>query len=107
MNTADNIGEAIKNSRIKKMMTQEELAEILDVTPTHIKHLESGHRKPSVPVLFTIAKTLDMSIDNIIFSNKHQNEKTIAEINNRLQYLSDNELNIILDLTDSIKKNKI
>lgn len=44
--------EAIRNERKDKRITQEELAEMLEVSPTHIKHIESGHRKPSIEILF-------------------------------------------------------
>lgn len=46
----------IKQTRIASGMSQEEFAEMLDVSSTHIKHMESGHRKPSVDILFLIAK---------------------------------------------------
>lgn len=57
---------AIRNTRKNKRISQEELAERLDVSPTHIKHIESGHRKPSVELLFEIAKVLNLSLDSII-----------------------------------------
>ena len=38
--------ETIRNERKDKRITQEELAEMLEVSPTHVKHIESGHRKP-------------------------------------------------------------
>ena len=40
--------ETIRNERKNKRITQEELAEMLEVSPTHVKHIESGHRKPSI-----------------------------------------------------------
>lgn len=38
--------EDIRKGRKNKKITQEELAEKLEVSPTHVKHIESGHRKP-------------------------------------------------------------
>lgn len=35
--------ETIRNERKDKRITQEELAEMLEVSPTHVKHIESGH----------------------------------------------------------------
>jgi len=49
-------------------ISQEYLAEILDVTPTHIRHIESGHRKPSIELLFQLAQMLDLSLDALIFN---------------------------------------
>ena len=53
--------EAIRNERKNKRITQEKLAEMLEVSPTHVKHIESGHRKPSVEILFALAKILNIS----------------------------------------------
>ncbi len=48
----DLIGKVVKSARIENNMSQERLSEILDVTPTHLKHIESGHRKPSIELFF-------------------------------------------------------
>ena len=60
--------EAIRNERKDKRITQEELAEMLEVSPTHVKHIESGHRKPSIEILFEITKILNISLDGVVFS---------------------------------------
>ena len=52
--------------RKNKRITQEELAELLDVTPTHVKHIESGHRKPSIEILLDLAKILKFSLDSMV-----------------------------------------
>lgn len=62
--------EAIRNERKNKRITQEELAEMLEVSPTHVKHIESGHRKPSVEILFALAKVLNISLDEVVFPKK-------------------------------------
>lgn len=59
--------EAIRNERKNKRITQEELAEMLEVSPTHVKHIESGHRKPSIEILFELAKILNISLDEVVF----------------------------------------
>ena len=58
--------ETICNMRKNKRITQEELAELLDVTPTHVKHIESGHRKPSIEILLDLAKILNFSLDSMV-----------------------------------------
>ena len=64
------LGSAIKIARQKKDLSQEALAEILDITPTHLKHIESGHRNPSIQLLFKIARVLQMSLDDVIFPER-------------------------------------
>lgn len=64
------LGNAIRNARMQRGLSQEYLAEMFDVTPTHIRHIESGHRKPSIELLFQLAKRLDISLDALIFQDK-------------------------------------
>ena len=47
------LGNTIRQARLNCKMTQEELAEAVQITPTHLKHIESEHRKPSIEVLFS------------------------------------------------------
>ena len=56
--------EDIRKGRKNKKITQEELAE----SPTHVKHIESGHRKPSIEILFEITKILNIPLDGVVFS---------------------------------------
>lgn len=54
------IGEIIKNYRIKKKMTQEELANILGVTNSLISKYEKNIAKPSYNCLIELIKVLDI-----------------------------------------------
>ena len=42
------LGETIRTARMKKGLTQECLAEMLDITPIHLKNIEGSRRLPSV-----------------------------------------------------------
>ena len=43
---------------------------MIDITVTHLKHLESEHRNPSIEVLFKLVSTLNLSIDNLFANDK-------------------------------------
>ena len=64
------LGEAIRMARRRKGLTQEELAERLDITPAHLKHIESERRNPSVPLLFQMMELLDFSVDALVFQDR-------------------------------------
>lgn len=81
--------EAIRNERKDKRITQEELAEMLEVSPTHVKHIESGHRKPSIEILFEITKILNISLDGVVFSKNESARTDTREKVNRLLDVSD------------------
>ena len=77
------LGSAIRNARINSKITQEELAEMLGVTPTHLKHIESEHRKPSIEVLFMLSHILHMSLDALFldYDCDYEKKRLISEIN--------------------------
>lgn len=64
------LGEAIRAARMKKGYTQEQLAEILDITPIHLKNIEGSRRLPSVPLLFQMMALLDFSVDALVFPDR-------------------------------------
>ena len=64
------LGEAIRSARMRKGLTQEALAELLDITPIHLKNMESSRRKPSVPLLFQMMEILDFSVDALVFQER-------------------------------------
>lgn len=66
------LGEAIRAARMKKGLTQEALAERLDITPIHLKNIEGHRRLPSVPLLFELMKILDLSVDALVFPERRE-----------------------------------
>ena len=66
------LGEAIRAARMARGLTQERLAELLDITPIHLKNIEGSRRKPSVPLLFQIMALLDMSVDELVFPDRRE-----------------------------------
>jgi len=99
------LGAAIRAARLKKGHTQEQLAELVEVTPTHEKHIESGHRLPSVEVLFSIAQALDMSLDNVIFPE--QEDGRVREMQIMLNQCGERELAVLLDVARSLLRNRV
>ena len=60
------IGLRIQKARKKKKLTQGELAEIVDVTATHISHIENGATKLGLPTIVDIANALDTTVDRLL-----------------------------------------
>lgn len=59
-------GNRLYAERKKAQMTQERLAELLNVSPAHIHHLEKGNRYPSIQLLIQISNLLNVSIDYLL-----------------------------------------
>lgn len=98
------LGNQIRESRIENRISQEQLAELVNITPTHLKHLESEHRKPSLEVLVSLMEVLHFSFDGLVFPIPTEREKRSQEIELLLRACSDQQLEIILDVTRSLLK---
>lgn len=56
----------IKENRIKKNYTQEELAEIINITPRQLQRIEKDENKTKIETLKKIVKILQIPDDEII-----------------------------------------
>jgi transcriptional regulator with XRE-family HTH domain len=63
------IGQRIKIARIKKGVTQEAVADLIDITPAHMSNVETGKTKVSLPTLIAIANALSVSVDTLLCDN--------------------------------------
>ena len=61
-----NIGEKIKDLRRNRSMTQEALAERVNVSTSFVGHVERGTRKASLETLVAMANALDVSLDYLL-----------------------------------------
>lgn len=60
------IGQKIKQIRLSKKITQEQLADAVGVGVTHISHLETGSGTVSLKVFLSIVNCLECSADEIL-----------------------------------------
>ena len=76
------IGKRIKIARIKADLTQERLAELIDISPTHLSNIETGTTRVSLNTIISIANALSVTGDDLLCDNivmaKVQFEKDIA-----------------------------
>lgn len=104
-------GAAIRNARLENKLTQEKLAELLEVTPVHVKQLESGSRMPSVELLHNIAITLNFSVDGAFFPADAKNEDMLHKLERILHLCTPHDLRVVYatasTLTDKDMENSI
>ena len=60
------IGRRIKVARERKGLTQEQLAEMVDLSPMHMSVLERGVKPPKLETLIRIANALDVTADILL-----------------------------------------
>ncbi len=60
------LGMRIKEIRINRNLTQENLAQMVDCNSSHISNVENAHTKVSLMALLAIANALDTTIDYLL-----------------------------------------
>ncbi|MBE6966124.1 MAG: helix-turn-helix transcriptional regulator [Ruminococcaceae bacterium] len=80
----ESIGNRIKEIRLSKKWTQAYLAEMSEVEPSNISHIERAATKVSLPTLVNIANALGVTLDEImvgsLIQRKHISSKIIDDI---------------------------
>ncbi|MPM35633.1 hypothetical protein SDC9_82226 [bioreactor metagenome] len=63
------LGQRIREARIKAGMTQASLSGIIDLSPAHYSHIESGKARINLPTMVAIAQALDTTIDSLLYDS--------------------------------------
>ena len=69
------IGKNIRDLRIQRNMTQDELAEKLFVTRQTVSNYETGKSRPDIEMLERIAEVLDADIRQVLYGKKFFKEE--------------------------------
>ncbi len=98
------IGERVRKIRKAHDISQEVLAEMVDVSTTHMSHIETGNTKPSFSVIVALAIALNVSIDYLVFGDERDEKPYYRQIEEILCTCSPNNMRIILGQMDSLNK---
>lgn len=102
------IGKKIKERRQSQGITQEFVANQLDVNPSHISNIEGGRANPSLTALVKIANVLNCSVDYFIsheytFDIKNTKDKSLDDIiMEKLKKCNTDKKNKVLKMIDII-----
>jgi len=86
------VAEKVMKARIKKEMTQKELAERIGTTQPNIARVESGNYEPTLKILHKISKALGTEL--ILTFAVLENEKSKTEFNNYSLFLGGEARNV-------------
>lgn len=98
------IGQRIRRYRKAVELSQEQLAEIVGISVTHMSHIETGNTKLSLRVAVDIARALSVQVDALLYDKPSVGKTEIAdEIQQILESCSRKELYFILDVVRNLK----
>lgn len=97
------IGQRIRKVRKAKRLSQEQLAERVGISTTHMSHIETGNTKLSIEVFAEICTVLESRADELLFGVREvQTEQAVSDIVAVLSDCSPDELCFMADITASI-----
>lgn len=99
------IGKRIRAVRLVKGMTQEKLAELVEVGTTHISHIETGNTIPSMKIFIAIVNALNVSADELLCDNIINSKEVFQhEITQTVTDCDEIEIRIIADMVKALKE---
>ena len=97
------IGQRIRKFRKAHQLSQEELAERIGISTTHMSHIETGNTKLSLPVLVSLA-VLEVSADDLLFDNMAVTRNSVIDdLTNLLETCSTLQIKILKDIVKAAK----
>jgi len=98
------IGRRIRALRLSKGITQDDLRDIVNLSKTHMSHIETGTTKLSLPVLVDIANALGTTPDRLLSdSEEHCVSIFNEEINRIIENCSGFEIRSMIEAMEWTK----
>ena len=89
------LGAKIKEYRKKENITQEQLAEMADISLSHMSNVETASASVSLPALKLIADALDVTLDELLVDSYSKKQK---------EYLYSRKLECILEQCETVEQ---
>ena len=93
------IGQRIRKTRKAHGLSQEQLAELVGISTTHMSHIETGNTKLSLPVLVSLAEALEVSTDELLLQgNPTERGGVLDELAQLLESCTTQQMKIVVDV---------
>lgn len=99
------LGKRIKEARKLAKLTQEKLAEKINISTVYLGEIERGNKMPSIPVFIAIAEALDVSCDYLLRDSAYTGAVFVNnEITEKLNSLSPKQRKAVLEIINAYIK---
>lgn len=106
MNTSKlkDVGSRIREARKSKNLSQNELSEIIQISPSHMSDIENGKTNISLDIFMRITEALQVSADWLLRTNiPHVAQLQSEELNDILSDCSSSETQALIKLLRDMK----
>lgn len=98
------IGGRIRTLRKRKNLSQEQLADMVWISATHMSHIETGSTKLSLAVLVDLAEALEVGADEILgLASGEAKRQAIGSIQDVLDSCTLSQAKVIEEIVRSAK----
>lgn len=98
------IGQRVRRFRKAYNLSQEQLAEKIGISTTHLSHIETGNTKLSLPVLVKLAEALSVQTDELLYESTYINKTAVAqEILTIIDSCPTQEAHMLLEILKAVK----
>ena len=98
------IGQRIRKKRKAQGLSQEDLAEKIGISTTHMSHIETGNTKLSLPVFVSVADALNCRTDELLHESDSAGKSASAEsILQVMERCTPQQLRVIEDIIVAAK----
>ena len=97
------VGQRIKAAREKKHLTQEDLAALVEISPTHVSVIERGMKIPRMDTFVAIANVLGVSVDSLLIDvADHAASSVATELSSAIEDLPHEEKMRVLKVVNAL-----
>lgn len=99
------IGQRIRRYRKLRDLTQEQLAEMVDISVPHMSHIETACTQLSLPVITSIARELGVAVDALLYEMPlTDKDSMIYQIAAILEGCTPEQAQIIMDIMKATRQ---
>lgn len=99
------VGQRIKRFRKARGLSQEQLAEMVDISTTHMSHIENANTKMSLEVFVAIAGALEVQTDAMLFDVPRDTvSRALEEVSNAMEGCNARQARVIAETIKALKQ---
>jgi len=95
------LGNNIRNARLNLSITQEQLAEKINVSSVFISQIENSARKPSLETIYKISNELFVSMDDLVKQEEIKN-RNVSELQLIMKNRTVEEVELVTSLVRTL-----
>lgn len=99
------LGKKLKQIRISRGISQEQLSEMIYLSPRQMSIIETGNSYPSLDTFVRIAEKLEFDINDFFNVNMKTQDETRQKVIEQIKTLDKKHLNLVSDIISAIEKN--